>query len=51
MKKQYIRPTMRVVKIQQRHIICASPDGYNGQNIKMRGGSQDTQIDNEQNVW
>ena len=41
---------MRVVKIQQRHIICASPDGYNGQNIKMRGGSGN-QIDDENAVY
>ena len=47
MKKKYMKPTMRVVKIQQRHIICASPNGYDGQNVKMRGGN----IEKEEDVW
>ena len=28
MKKQYIKPAMREVRIRQTHIICASPAGY-----------------------
>ena len=35
MKKEYMKPAMRVVKMQQRHIICTSPGGYNGQSMKM----------------
>ena len=27
-KKAYMKPTMNLVKIQQRHIICASQDQY-----------------------
>lgn len=27
MKKTYMKPTMKVVKIQQQNIICASPYG------------------------
>ena len=27
-KKAYMKPVMNVVKIQQRHIICASQDQY-----------------------
>lgn len=28
MKKDYMKPAMRVVQLQQQHIICSSPDGY-----------------------
>ncbi|UKK60646.1 hypothetical protein L6470_06535 [Prevotella communis] len=28
MKKQYIKPTIQAVLLQQQHIICGSPDGY-----------------------
>ena len=28
-KKAYMKPAMNVVKIQQRHIICASQEGMN----------------------
>ena len=45
MKKQYNKPAMRVVKIQQHHIICSSPGGQT--NIPM----QDGQITDEQFVW
>ena len=34
-KKAYMKPVMNVVKIQQRHIICASLDG-NGMNTKLQ---------------
>lgn len=47
MKRQYEKPTMRVVKIQQQQIICTSPGGYDGQSIGMRGGT----IDDEEDVW
>ena len=29
MKKAYMKPTMKVVKIQQQRVICASQDGMN----------------------
>ena len=46
MKKQYMKPTMRVVKIQQRnHILVGSPDSQT--TIQMRGGT----IDYENDVW
>jgi len=51
MKKEYMIPAMRVVRIQQRHIICTSPGGYNGQPVQMRGGSKEEQIDDEEQVW
>ena len=47
MKKQYMKPAMRVVKMQQRHIICTSPGGYNGQSMKMYNDA----IDDENAVW
>ena len=28
-KKAYMKPAMRVVRIQQQHIICASQEGMN----------------------
>ena len=33
MKREYMKPTMRVVEIQQHHILCASPGGYGGQTL------------------
>ena len=51
MKKQaYMKPAMRVVKIQQQHIICASPDNLDGQSLQMYDGD-DYQIESEENVW
>lgn len=28
MKKQYIKPTIQTVLLQQQHMICGSPDGF-----------------------
>lgn len=51
MKKQYMKPIMRVVKIQQQHIICSSPYNQLGsQSLQMRSGSGN-QIDDEDDVW
>ena len=51
MKKQaYMKPTMRVVKIQQQHIICTSPNGYDQQSPQMHRGSGN-QIEDEGEVW
>ena len=47
MKKEYMKPTMRVVRIQQQYIICTSPDGYGGRSVQMRSG----EINNEEEVW
>ena len=47
MKKQYQKPTIEVVKIQQQMIICASPNGYDGQTIDMSSGT----IGSEEDVW
>ena len=48
-KKEYMKPAMRVVKMQQRHIICTSPSGYNNHSMQMYGG--DDAIDDENAVW
>ena len=49
MKKQYMKPAMSVVKIQQQHIICSSPfDQQGGQSLLMY---DDTEIDIEGDVW
>ena len=45
MKKQYNKPAMRVVKMQQRHIICTSPGDQ--ASIQVNDG----QITDEQFVW
>ena len=47
MKKEYMKPAMRVVKTQQQHIICSSPGGQEGRSIPMPEGT----IDNEGYVW
>ena len=39
-KKAYMKPVMNVVKIQQRHIICASLDG-NGMNTMQQSDQVD----------
>ena len=45
MKKEYTKPAMRVVKMQQRHIICTSPGSQS--NIKM----YNEEINDENAVW
>ena len=45
MKKEYMKPAMRVVKIQRQHIICSSPGNQNS--IPIPEG----EINNEQLVW
>ena len=50
MKKQYMKPAMRVFKIQQRHIICSSPYDMDGKSLQMRSGSGN-QINSEDDVW
>ena len=56
MKKEYMKPAMCVVTIQQQHIICASSDGpdnysdpesYDEQSIIIQEGS----IEEEELVW
>ena len=49
-KQAYIRPTMRMVKIQQQHIICTSPNGLDGKRLLMNSGNGN-QIDEEEGVW
>ena len=45
MKKEYNKPAMRVVKMQQRHIICTSPNSQS--NMKMYNDA----INDENAVW
>ena len=47
MKKEYMKPAMRVVKIQRQHIICSSPGDQEGRSIPIPDG----EINNEQLVW
>ena len=46
MKKQYNKPAMRVVKMQQRHIICTSPGSQSNMQIYSNNA-----IDDENAVW
>ena len=41
---------MRMVKIQQQHIICTSPNGLDGKRLLMNSGNGN-QIDEEEGVW
>ena len=50
MKKEYIKPSMTVVRLQQLHIICQSPGGYDGLGKPVIGGSGN-QITGEDFVW
>ena len=45
MKKEYMKPGMRIVKIKPQHIICTS-----GATLQMYRDSGN-QIDNEADVW
>ena len=46
MKKDYIKPSIQVVMLQQQYIICTSPGDLDNQNLGMPGG----QIGNEGDV-
>ncbi len=39
MRRQYMKPTMRVVEIRHQHFICTSPDGYDNQSLGTYRGS------------
>ena len=48
MKKEYNKPAMRVVKMQQRvHILAGSPGGNDGKSMQMYNDA----IDDENAVW
>ena len=47
MKKSYLKPTTKVVPIQQRQILCGSP--YNDQ--KSLNVYDDDVIDQKGNIW
>ena len=45
MKKEYMKPAMRVVKTQQHHILCSSPGSQTS--IQMYNDA----IEDEEQVW
>ena len=47
MKKTYIQPEITVVRLQQQHIICASPGDYDDPSISIQSG----EITDESAVW
>ena len=46
-KRQYMKPAMRVVKLQHQHIICASPNGYNNKPLSTYRNSGDKITDSD----
>ena len=48
MKRQYMKPAMRVVKIQHQHIICVSPAGYDGKSLGTHRSSGDKITDDDE---
>ena len=57
MKKNYFKPTMQVVEIQQHTILCGSPYAYSGKKMDMRTPTDPTDpndpnlINDEADVW
>jgi len=47
MKKTYIQPSITVGRLQQQHIICASPGDYGDPSISIQSG----EITDESAVW
>ena len=48
MKRQYMKPAIRVVAIQHRPIVCTSPGGYNNQSLgTYRSSDSDKITDND----
>ena len=45
MKKQYIKPQMKVVELEIHHMLAASPAGWNGE-----VGAPDLDFDDEEDV-
>ena len=41
MKKEYMIPAMRVVRIQQHHIICVSPGGQSSMQMYSNSATDD----------
>ena len=51
MKKEYMKPAMCVVTIQQQHIICASSDGPDNYRAPESIIIQEGSIEEEELVW
>ena len=50
MKKTYLKPTMEVIQIQQRQILCGSP--YDDQNGPLKTYNDDEDvIDQKGDIW
>lgn len=48
LKRQYMKPAMREVEIRHQHIICTSPNGYNGQSLGTYRDSGDKITDSDE---
>ena len=51
MKKEYMKPVIRVVMLQQQHVICTSPGGHDEQKIPTFWEEGEEPIDDEGLVW
>ena len=49
MKKSYMKPTLRVVEVQKRRLVCGSPGGYNKYPVPLHkvSGGGDTIYDED----
>lgn len=50
MKKEYIKPEMLVVKIQQTQMLCASPLGLDDAPVDILPDDED-KIDDVEDIW
>jgi len=50
MKKVYMKPAMRTVKLRHQHIICTSPGGYDSKTLGSYRGSEDTVNDGDEDT-
>ena len=48
MKKVYMKPAMRTVKLRHQHIICTSPGGYDSKTLGSYRGGDDTVTDDDE---
>ena len=47
MKKSYMKPTLRVVEVQKRRLVCGSPGGYKNYSVPLHKGGGDTIFDED----
>lgn len=54
MKRQYMKPAIRVVEMQHRQIICTSPggpDSYNSKTLNTNRGASDDKVTEIEDIF